>query len=119
MPLLAYHGTLPFDFWDLLVSLFDMVSNMFWYLTAFLASSAVFPNGGIGLESVYAQYLLGLGMFALGFSKMMLTMRQVLVTLPGIPLSFEMFPCLTPSMQPSRGDQYDGAYSRKIAFSVL
>jgi hypothetical protein len=68
MPFLVHHGTLPFDFWDLFVSLFDAVSNMFWYLTAFLASSAVFPNGGMGLEPVSAQYLLGLGMFGPGFS---------------------------------------------------
>ena len=39
---------------------------MFWYLTVFLASNAVFLNGGMGLEPVFAQYLLGLGMFASG-----------------------------------------------------
>ncbi|KDR69911.1 hypothetical protein GALMADRAFT_255768 [Galerina marginata CBS 339.88] len=58
MPLLASHSALPFDFWDLLVSLFDGMSNFLWYLTAFLVSSAVLPNGSPGVS---AQYLLGLG----------------------------------------------------------
>ncbi|KAF8959977.1 Neutral/alkaline nonlysosomal ceramidase [Flammula alnicola] len=35
------------------------MSNFFWYLTAFLASSSVLPNGG--LQAASAQYLLGLG----------------------------------------------------------
>jgi neutral ceramidase len=61
MPLLASHSALPFDFWDLLVSLSDAMTNFLWYLTAFLASNAIFPNGTPGLQPVSAQYLLGLG----------------------------------------------------------
>lgn len=60
MPLLATHSSLPFDFWDLLVSLAEAMTNTLWYLTAFLASSSVVvPNGA--LQAVSAQYLLGLG----------------------------------------------------------
>jgi neutral ceramidase len=58
MRLLARHSALPFDFWDLLVSLADKMTNMLWYLTAFMASSSVFPDG---MKAVSAQYLLGLG----------------------------------------------------------
>ena len=61
MPNLAYHSALPFDFWDLLVSLSDVLSKAFWYLTAFLASSPIRPNGGPGLQVASPQYLLGLG----------------------------------------------------------
>ena len=61
---------------------------MFWYLTVFLASSAVFLNGGMGLELVSALYLLGLGMITPDFSEIMLTKQQVLVILLGIFLSF-------------------------------
>jgi len=61
MPLLAYHSALPIDFWDLLVSISEAMSNMFWYLTAFLASTSVLSNGGSGIQGAYAQYLLGLG----------------------------------------------------------
>ena len=57
--------SLSIDFWDLWVPLFDTVSDMFWYLTVFFV---LFLNGGMGLEPVSALYLLGLGMFALGFS---------------------------------------------------
>ncbi|KAF8181831.1 Neutral/alkaline nonlysosomal ceramidase [Pholiota molesta] len=60
MPLLATHSSLPFDFWDLTVSLAEAMTNTLWYLTAFLASSSVIvPNGA--LQAVSAQYLLGLG----------------------------------------------------------
>lgn len=61
MPLLAYHSALPIDFWDLLVSISEAMSNMLWYLTAFLASGSVLSNGSPGMQGAYAQYLLGLG----------------------------------------------------------
>ncbi|KAF8911673.1 Neutral/alkaline nonlysosomal ceramidase [Gymnopilus junonius] len=37
------------------------MTNILWYLTAFLASSSVLPNGTPWLQTVSAQYLLGLG----------------------------------------------------------
>ncbi|KAF9479377.1 ceramidase [Pholiota conissans] len=57
--LLASHTSLPFDFWDILVSFAETMTNMLWYLTTFLASSSVLQNGAI--QAVSAQYLLGLG----------------------------------------------------------
>ncbi|KJA28727.1 hypothetical protein HYPSUDRAFT_33070 [Hypholoma sublateritium FD-334 SS-4] len=56
MPLLAQYSALPVDFWDLLVSLAEAMSNALWYLTAFLASGSIVQN-----SAVSAQYLLGLG----------------------------------------------------------
>ncbi|KAJ3499990.1 hypothetical protein NLJ89_g9990 [Agrocybe chaxingu] len=59
MPSLPSPSGLPNDLWDLVVSIYDAMSSFLWYFTAFLASSAVLPNGG--LQGVAAQYLLGLG----------------------------------------------------------
>ena len=56
MPLLAQYSALPIDFWDLLVSLAEAMTNTLWYLTAFLASGSIVQNSGVS-----AQYLLGLG----------------------------------------------------------
>lgn len=56
MRLLAQYSALPVDFWDLLVSIADAMTNALWYLTAFLASGPVLQNGAVS-----AQYLLGLG----------------------------------------------------------
>ncbi|KAF8883297.1 Neutral/alkaline non-lysosomal ceramidase-domain-containing protein [Infundibulicybe gibba] len=61
MPLLAYHSALPLDFWDLLHSLVEAMSSFFWYLTAFLASSSLFPLNSAPINVASAQYLLGLG----------------------------------------------------------
>lgn len=61
MPNLAYHSALPFDFWDLLVSLSNAISNVLWYLTPFLAFSPTRLHGGP--TSASSQYLLGLGEF--------------------------------------------------------
>lgn len=57
MPLLSYHSALPLDFWDLIRSLFDTMTGIVWYLTAFVASTSLFQ------PMVSAQYLLGLGAF--------------------------------------------------------
>lgn len=59
MPLLLSRIALPFELWNLLAGINDMLSKAFLYFTAFLASSSVLPN------AVSAQYLLGLG--ELGF----------------------------------------------------
>jgi len=61
MPLLTYHSALPIDFWNILVSISETMSKVFWYLTAFLASSSVLPNGTAQIQGAYGQYLLGLG----------------------------------------------------------
>jgi hypothetical protein len=60
MPLLTYHSTLPQDLWDIVQSFIDVMHGLLWYLTAFLASSTYFPNGGV-VTPTHAQYLLGLG----------------------------------------------------------
>lgn len=61
MPLLAYHSSLPLDFWDIWRSLVDAMTGLVWYLTAFLASSSLWSGGVPGVKVVSAQYLLGLG----------------------------------------------------------
>ncbi|KAF9461830.1 Neutral/alkaline nonlysosomal ceramidase [Collybia nuda] len=57
MPLLSYHSALPLDFWDLVHSLFDTMTGIVWYLTAFVASTSLLQPPTM----VSAQYLLGLG----------------------------------------------------------
>ncbi|RDB20798.1 Neutral ceramidase [Hypsizygus marmoreus] len=61
MPLLSYHSALPLDFWDLLRSLFETMTGIIWYLTAFVASTSLFGGKPLGIQAVSAQYLLGLG----------------------------------------------------------
>ncbi|KAG7091509.1 hypothetical protein E1B28_010537 [Marasmius oreades] len=61
MPLLAFHDHLPVDFLELVRGLYDSMTGLVWYLTAFLASSSLFPQN-VGILGVDAQsYLLGLG----------------------------------------------------------
>ncbi|KAK7030958.1 hypothetical protein VNI00_013905 [Paramarasmius palmivorus] len=61
MPLLSYHDTLPFNFWELIRGLFDSMTGFVWYLTAFLASGPLFHRNGGVIGVVAQEYLLGLG----------------------------------------------------------
>jgi neutral ceramidase len=64
MPLLAYHRALPLDLWNCVQAFHNAMAGAFFYLTAFLASSSLLPNGVVGgLQGVNDQYLLGLGEF--------------------------------------------------------
>jgi len=61
MPLLSYHSALPIDLWDLPRALYDTMTGIVWYLTAFVASTSLFHGTPVGIQAVSAQYLLGLG----------------------------------------------------------
>ncbi|KAJ8074439.1 hypothetical protein PM082_015340 [Marasmius tenuissimus] len=63
MPLLASRDTHPDNLSELVRRAYDTMAGFVWYLTAFLASSSLFPQGeNAGIMGVMAQdYLLGLG----------------------------------------------------------
>ncbi|ESK90041.1 neutral ceramidase precursor [Moniliophthora roreri MCA 2997] len=61
MPLLAYHDTLPVNFWEFVRGLFDSMTGFVWYLTAFLASGSLFHQNGAVMGVAGQEYLLGLG----------------------------------------------------------
>lgn len=63
MPVLFNHIVLPLDLWSCVETLHNTMMGALFYLTAFLASSSLVPNGAV--QSVSAQYLLGLGKWCL------------------------------------------------------
>ncbi|KAF5374642.1 hypothetical protein D9615_008931 [Tricholomella constricta] len=61
MPLLSYHSALPLDLWNLPRALYDTMTGIVWYLTAFVAATSLFSETPMAIQAVSAQYLLGLG----------------------------------------------------------
>lgn len=61
MPLLSYHSALPLDLWEIPRTFYETMAGIVWYLMAFVASISLFDGTTMGVQSVSAQYLLGLG----------------------------------------------------------
>ncbi|KNZ72253.1 Neutral ceramidase [Termitomyces sp. J132] len=57
----VYRIVRPLDLWDLPRTLYDIMVGIVWYLAAFVASTSLFDGTSMGVQSVSAQYLLGLG----------------------------------------------------------